>query len=362
MATVATFQWRYTGLAANMAVVSRPADAVTIWNANAGVLADEAYNASNIADYRTAPTEQGATGNYSVTHPATTAGWRRLTWYRMASTTLVVADLLEPLYEEKGYWTGSAWIVGAADLWQWRASLPAVLADTDKVPASVQHMATNSVSGAAFSTDAADVVADHVWDESSLAHTALNSFGALMAAIKSGIDALGVVFTGITSMAQWLGLIAGKQAGNSTARTELRATGAGSGTFDETTDSQEALRDRGDAAWVTATGFSTLDAAGVRTAVGLSSANLDTQLDALPTNSELATALTTALTATVADSVPADGTRPSIASGVYMITQMLTEFAISGTTLTVKKPDGTTALMTFTLNDSANPTALTRAT
>lgn len=51
------------------------------------------------------------------------------------------------------------------------------------------------------------------------------------------------LFSGITSLAQWLGLIAGKQTGNSTARTELRATGAGSGTYDETTDSQEAIRD-----------------------------------------------------------------------------------------------------------------------
>jgi len=57
------------------------------------------------------------------------------------------------------------------------------------------------------------------------------------------------LFTGITSLAEWLGLIAGKQTANSTARTEIRATGAGSGTYDETTDSQEAIRDRGDAAW-----------------------------------------------------------------------------------------------------------------
>jgi hypothetical protein len=71
------------------------------------------------------------------------------------------------------------------------------------------------------------------------------------------------VFSGITSLAQWLGLIAGKQTGNSTARTELRATGGGSGTYDETTDSQEALRDRGDAAWITAIGFSTHSAADV---------------------------------------------------------------------------------------------------
>lgn len=59
----------------------------------------------------------------------------------------------------------------------------------------------------------------------------------LLSRIPSGL------FSGITSLAQWLGLIAGKQTGNSTARTELRATGAGSGTFDETTDSQEAIRD-----------------------------------------------------------------------------------------------------------------------
>lgn len=61
--------------------------------------------------------------------------------------------------------------------------------------------------------------------------------------------------------------------------------------YAHTTDSLEALRDRGDAAWTTATGFSTLDAAGVRTAVGLASANLDTQLAALPTAAENADAV-----------------------------------------------------------------------
>lgn len=57
-------------------------------------------------------------------------------------------------------------------------------------------------------------------------------------------------------------------------------------TFANTTDSAEALRDRGDVAWLTATGFSTLDAAGVRSAVGLASANLDTQLADIPNLSE----------------------------------------------------------------------------
>lgn len=77
------------------------------------------------------------------------------------------------------------------------------------------------------------------------------------------------------------------------------------GTFDHTTDSNEALRDRGDAAWLTATGFSTHNAADVwavgtrsltvldedsttldldatiRAAVGLATASLDTQLGAI---------------------------------------------------------------------------------
>jgi hypothetical protein len=62
------------------------------------------------------------------------------------------------------------------------------------------------------------------------------------------------LFSGITSLAQWLGMLAGKQTPNTTARTEIRATGAGSGTFDPTTDSEEAIRDRGDAAWTTGSG------------------------------------------------------------------------------------------------------------
>ncbi len=62
---------------------------------------------------------------------------------------------------------------------------------------------------------------------------------------------------------------------------ELMSKTTGSFTFDQTTDSLEALRDRGDAAWITATGFSTLSQADIRTAVGLASANLDAQLTAI---------------------------------------------------------------------------------
>lgn len=70
--------------------------------------------------------------------------------------------------------------------------------------------------------------------------------------------------------------------------------------FSNTTDALEALRDRGDAAWITATGFSTLDAAGVRTAIGLASANLDSQLAALDTAVDAIDADVTTLLANLA--------------------------------------------------------------
>lgn len=68
------------------------------------------------------------------------------------------------------------------------------------------------------------------------------------------------------------------------------------------------------------------------------------------------------LTATLADSIPADGTRPSIAQALYMITQFLMERSVSGTTVTVKKADGSTTLLTLTLNSATAPTSITRAT
>lgn len=62
-------------------------------------------------------------------------------------------------------------------------------------------------------------------------------------ATASALSNLAGKFAGITLLAEWLGQIAGKQAANSTAQTEIRATGAGSGTYNSTTDSLEALKD-----------------------------------------------------------------------------------------------------------------------
>lgn len=63
----------------------------------------------------------------------------------------------------------------------------------------------------------------------------------------------------------------------------------------------------------------------------------------------------------LADSVPADGSLPTVRQAIYMILQFLLERSVSGTTLTVKKVDGSTSLMTFTLNDASEPTSITRS-
>jgi flagellin-like hook-associated protein FlgL len=94
------------------------------------------------------------------------------------------------------------------------------------------------------------------------------------------------------------------------------------------------------------------NATAVRTELGTELARVDAAVSSRSTYDR---------SATLADSVPADGSRPSADQALYAIYQFLTERAVSGTTLTVKKPDGTTTLMTFTLSDPDNPTSITRA-
>lgn len=72
--------------------------------------------------------------------------------------------------------------------------------------------------------------------------------------------------------------------------------------------------------------------------------------------------LLAALQTAVEDSVPADGSRPSISQAAYMMVQFMLERSVSGTTVTVKKPDGATALFTLQLNSSTLPTSTTRST
>jgi len=66
-------------------------------------------------------------------------------------------------------------------------------------------------------------------------------------------------------------------------------------------------------------------------------------------------------TTAVAESYASDGSTGTPAQLLYMIQQATTEFAISGTSLTVKRVDGSTTAGVWTLDDASAPTSRTRA-
>lgn len=126
----------------------------------------------------------------------------------------------------------------------------------------------------------------------------------------------------------------------------------------------------------------------IRTATGLATANLDTQLGDLPTNSELSTALaaaddavlaaiaalnnlssagaqaavTSALTAALTEGYRATGATGSVRDILYEILAHLINSTISGTTKTAKKLDQSTTAKTYTLDDATTPTAIEETT
>ena len=96
-----------------------------------------------------------------------------------------------------------------------------------------------------------------------------------------------------------------------------------------------------------------------------------TNLTNAPTNGDLTATMKTSVNTeakdvltvdTITDSYATDGNQPTIAQAILAIQQMMQDKSISGTTLTVKKPDGSTTAMTFTLDSATTPTSITRAT
>lgn len=76
---------------------------------------------------------------------------------------------------------------------------------------------------------------------------------------------------------------------------------------------------------------------------------------------QVLTQVNAALDTQLADSIPADGTIPTLRQALYMDHLFLWERTVSGTTVTVKKADGSSTLATLTINDATAPTSITRA-
>lgn len=119
---------------------------------------------------------------------------------------------------------------------------------------------TRLASGSYTSPPTAGAIADAVWDEATVDHTSTGSTGEALSLILTAVNTLtgripATLFSGITYLSRWLGAIAGKTA-DTTTRTEINAT-TGGASYNETTDSLEAIRDRGDAAWTSGGGGGT---------------------------------------------------------------------------------------------------------
>ena len=155
-----------------------------------------------------------------------------------------------------------------------------------------------------------------------------------------------------------------------------------------TTESLQALRDRGDSAWTTGGGGGGASAADIANAVwdeaagdhtssgsfGKSVADIlvDTAvigsagagLSAIPWNSawdsevqsECADALTAHWTSAMTESYASDNAAATPNQMMYMIYSVCSQFLVSGTTITCYEIDGTSTAMSFTLNDATSPT------
>lgn len=244
-----------------------------------------------------------------------------------------------------------------------QSRLPAALV-SGRMDASVGAMAANVITSAAIAADAitAAKVADGTIDAATFAANAITASVIADAAIDAATFAAGAID-------------ASAIAPNAIGASELAADAVAEiadAIWDEeitvghtTANSAGAkLNSAGAAAdpWATALP----GAYGAGTAGKIVGDNVNATISSratvadIPTTSAIATAvLTTAMT----ESYAADGVAPTLAQALHMLLGREYEFSITGDVLTVKKLDGTTTAMTFTLTPSGGPySGCTRAT
>lgn len=175
---------------------------------------------------------------------------------------------------------------------------------------------------------------------------------ASIASILSGVNTLlgripSTLFSGITYLSRWLGAIAGKTA-DTTTRAEINATPAGV-TFNETTDSGEAIRDRGDAAWITGSSGAGSGARTVTVTVNDGSSALQN-----------ATVRMTEGSNTYIASTNASGVATfNLDDATYTVAITKSGYSYAGTTLVVDGNETVTYSMTATSITPSNPSLVT---
>ena len=213
------------------------------------------------------------------------------------------------------------------------------------------------------------------------------SVSADIATVDGNVDELltritSTLFTGITSLAEWLGLMAGKQTPDATALAEIKATGAGSGTFSAMDDSLEAhtaylvsidsraedLQDNLGADWADGGRLDMiLDSRMAEASINTTAGAVDnvtlvgtttTNTDMRGTDSALKDKTGFSLVATGLDLVLVDGkTLPAALEYIGASTAGILSGAGTGTE-TVKGLDGVTTRLTVTADGSGNRSAV----
>lgn len=122
------------------------------------------------------------------------------------------------------------------------------------------------------------------------------------------------------------------------------------------TDTLEAIRDRGDTAWTTATTTISSNMRGTDDAL-LAASYTAPDNAGISSNGDAIGALNNFdPTAQMAESYATNGVAPTFIQAQFAIHQMLMQFGIAGTSLTVRKLDNTSTAFIVTLNDDTNPT------
>lgn len=225
----------------------------------------------------------------------------------------------------------------------------AIKAKTDLIPAS--PAATSDIPSAA-------TIADAVWDEALSGHTTAGSGGKSLSDIDTHTD---------TEVASILAAVDTEVAAIKAKTDQLTFTTANQ--VDATTMSMAA---NALTAAATASDFGTEVATAVwasatRTlsALGFTLSASDLAADTIGASELAADAVTeivnAVLTTAMTESYNADGAAPTLAQAMFLCMQRLTEFAISGTAVVVKKLDGSTTAYTLTLDDAVSPTSTTRS-
>ncbi len=299
--------------------------------------------------------------------------------------------------------TDSVYAVLADEIPALSAGLKVTGVVTTDAVTTVNGLASNVITAASIASDADTEIAGAVWDLATSGHTTSGTFGAAMNAAGSAGDpwatALPGAYGGGTA-----GFIVGtnldalvSSRGTSTL-TQTQVTGGAYSVQSAScvlgdarlADLDAAVSSRM-ATYSQPTGFlaATFPSGTVANTTNITAGTITTvtNLTNAPTAGDFTSTMKTSLSAatpavTVSDktgfaltsaydfakgtvamteSYAANGATTTPAQALYAIQQYLTTFAISGTSYTVKKLDGSTSAFVVTLNDGTTPTAATRS-